>query len=354
MAGKGTMIRPLRRAKSVSTPMIARPIAARLAAATIVAMLALLRGGTDVLAQPMPVDAPPTVRRTSFDQIGRSPAPQAVRFGRHSAHVGDQVEQTVETQMRLATSLRQGNQLIAKEKAMMRGEQHRIITTTSVDATRATAVAVHYLKAVKMVSQSTGALPNGPNASVDEGSPLSQPVERKTYHCRRQGGEDGTLIITDSQGIVPPRAEYEIVAENMDAVGRANPLADFLANRSIHVGDTLELPQEAADRLFNLGAQFGSVNRFELTLQKTHVADGAACAVFKARIEAASSDSSQMRLQVEGPLVVQIDTCRAVRAEFSGPLALSESRGTYSTAHQVIGTGNLSVRVVTVYVSSPR
>jgi hypothetical protein len=91
-----------------------------------------------------------------------------------------------------------------------------------------------------------------------------------------------------------------------------------------------------------------------LTLRETRTLEGAICAVFNASIEAASNDSSQMRLQVEGPLVVQVDTCRAVRAELSGPLALSESRGTYSTAHQVIGTGNLTVRVASTYSTATR
>jgi hypothetical protein len=185
-------------------------------------------------------------------------------------------------------------------------------------------------------------------------SPSPQPVEGKTYHCRREGGEDGKLIITDADGNVPPKAEYQIVSEHMEMVGRANPLAEFLAGRSIAIGETLELPQHAADRLFNLGERFGKVDRFDLTLRETIDDGGIASAVFLARVEAASSGSAQMRLQVEGPLVVQIDSCRAVRVELSGPIALAESRGSYSIAHHVIGTGQLSMSIVSVYGDQSR
>jgi hypothetical protein len=78
------------------------------------------------------------------------------------------------------------------------------------------------------------------------------------------------------------------------------------------------------------------------------------CAVFLARVEAASSDSSQMRLQVEGPLVLQLDTCRAVRVDLSGPIGMSETRGSYSTAYQMIGTGQLKMRIASTYRDAAR
>jgi hypothetical protein len=61
-----------------------------------------------------------------------------------------------------------------------------------------------------------------------------------------------------------------------------------------------------------------------------------------------------MRLQVEGPLVVQIDTCRAVRTELSGPIALSETRGTYSTISHLFGTGRMNMRITSTYGAAQR
>ena len=101
--------------------------------------------------------------------------------------------------------------------------------------------------------------------------------------------------------------EYEIVSQSMEMVGRPNPLADFLAGRTVAIGETLTLPDEAAGRLFNLGERFGEVNRFDLTLPRNVRRRRRRPAQYSRRtIDAASNDSSQMRLEVEGPLVIQI------------------------------------------------
>jgi hypothetical protein len=333
--------------------MILKLMTYRRSRTLVVGMFGWVLGATAGLAQQTPPTTAPAARNASLQPTTHA-APQSVRFGRCAAQVGDEVEQTISLQVRLATSVRQGNQLVAKEQTVMRGEQRRVVTTTGVAAGRPIAVMVRYLKATKQVAQSRGMRQDGPATALSGASPVPQPVEGKTYHCRREGGESGKLLVTDLEGKIPPTAEYEIVAEHMDTVGRANPLGDFLADRYVPVGETLELPHEAADRLFNLGERFGSVKRFELTLRESLNVDGVKCAMFAASIEAASNDSSQMRLEVEGPLVVEIDTCRAVRAELSGPIALSESRGTYGTAHQLIGTGNLAMSVASDHSRSVR
>jgi hypothetical protein len=236
------------------------------------------------------------------------------------------------------------------EAMMMRTDQHRVVTTTEVQAGRTTSVTVRYLTATKQMAAGEAPLSNNTHSSTgDSTPPTPQPVQGKTYLCRREGGEDGKLLVTVESGNAPPSDEYEIVSQNMEMIGRANPLAEFLAGRVVAVGETLSLPQDAADRLFNLGDRFGEVNRFELTLRRTLTADGAACAEFLAHIDAAKNDSSQMRLEVEGPLVVQVDTCRAVRTELSGPIGLSETRGTYSTASHLFGTGRMNMRIASAY-----
>ena len=180
--------------------------------------------------------------------------------------------------------------------------------------------------------------------------PLSRrqrPSRFKAKHiiALREPGENGKLIVTDEAGNRPPTEEHEIVAQQMDMVGRPNPFAQFLAGRTIAVGEKLELPKDLAAQIFNLGDKFGEVTRFTLTLQKVQPEGGANCAVFLASVEAVSNDASQMRLQVEGPLVVQVDSCRAVRIGLVGPIGMSETRGSYSTAYQVIGTGRLQMSI---------
>jgi hypothetical protein len=257
--------------------------------------------------------------------------------------------------MRLTTSLRQGNQIVEKNQTTMRTDQHRVVTTTEVADGHVMSVMVRYLTATKqMAAREQTPSANLPSAENNSTPQTVQPVHGKTYHCKREDGGDGKLHVFDEAGQVPPRDELEIVSQNMEMIGRANPLAEFLAGKTVASGETLVLPQDAADRLFNLGDRLGEVNRFELTLRKTLVADDSPCAEFVARIDAASNDSSQMRLQVEGPLVVQIDTCRAVRTELSGPIGLSETRGTYSTISHLFGTGRLNMRIASSYSNAKR
>jgi hypothetical protein len=278
----------------------------------------------------------------------------SVRFGRQASRVGDRVEQKIELAMRLATSLRQGNQIVEKKQTAMRSSQHRVVIMTDVSAGRATSAAVEYVSATCQMSVGDPSSADNTNFSADAAPTTEQPVHGKSYHCRREGGEDGKLLVTDRAGNVPPKDEYEIVSQNMEMIGRANPLVEFLAGRTIALGETLNLPQEAADRLFNLGDRFGAVNRFDLTLRNTLIDGGMACGEFWARVDAASNDSSQMRLQVEGPLVIQVDTCRAVRSELSGPIGLSESRGSFGTINYLLGTGQLSMRITSVYATTGR
>jgi hypothetical protein len=153
------------------------------------------------------------------------------------------------------------------------------------------------------------------------------------------------LIVTDEAGNPPSAEELDIVSQQMDMVGRPNPLAEYLAGRSIAIGEKLELPKELARQVFNLGKQLGEVTNFTLTLQKVQPEGGVNCAVFLASVAAASSDATQMSLSVEGPLVVQIDSCRAAKVNLSGPIVMSETRGSYSTAYQVIGTGRLNINI---------
>ena len=196
--------------------------------------------------------------------------------------------------------------------------------------------------------------PAADGKSPDANPPVPQPVQGKAYRCRREPGDDGKLIVADSDGAIPPLDEFEIVAQGMEMVGRPNPLAEFLAGRSVAVGQTLPLPKDVADRLFGIGERFGDVSRFDLTLQEVRTENGRACAVFRASVDAASNNSSQMRMQVEGPLVIEIASCRAVRTKLSGPIAMTESRGTYSTAYQLISTGHLTIAIDAAYRDADR
>ena len=237
----------------------------------------------------------------------------------------------------------------------MRNTQRRAVTTTEVLSGRTQAVLVRYTEATKQMLVGADASESAADGKALETSPpVPQPVQGKAYRCRREPGDNGKLIVTDADGAIPPLDEFEIVAQGMEMVGRSNPLAEFLAGRSVAVGQTLALPREVADRLFGIGERFGEVSRFDLTLLEVRTDKGRACAVFRTSVDAASNNSSQMRMQVEGPLVIEIATCRAVRTKLSGPIAMTESRGTYSTAYQLISTGQLTIAIDAAYRDADR
>ena len=104
-----------------------------------------------------------------------------------------------------------------------------------------------------------------------------------------------------------------------------------------------------AERLLGIGDPLGQVDQFVLTLEDVRPIGGAEIVVFKANVSAASSDSSQMRLELAGPLVVQVDTCLAVQADLIGPIGMVETRGSLDHTYQMAGTGRMTVRIASTY-----
>jgi hypothetical protein len=282
------------------------------------------------------------VEQATFTQPGSGNATQQVSFARQVVHVGDEVEQNLALDLRMTMAMRQANEMVGKNQTTVRTNQKRVLTTTEVENGRTIAIRVRYPVSTKQESIVEGLEPKQPTVTP-------QPVQGKTYLCRREPGEKGQLIVTDEAGNRPPTDEYEIVAQQMQMVGRANPLAQFLSGRTISVGQQIELPNAVASQIFNLGDKFGKVSRFTLTLQKVQVEQGATCAAFQANVEAVANAATQMRLEIEGPLVVDVATCRAQKISLLGPIGMSETRGSYSTAYQVIGTGKLQMSIASIY-----
>lgn len=299
------------------------------------------------------------VQQTSFDRektVAEADA-ESVTFGQQPLHVGDQSEQTVMVEMRMKLIMRRENELLGSHQSTVRTSQHRVVTTNAVEGDRVTAVAVRYPEAAKqVVAAEAPTAPAADGTSTTDATaqyqPITQPVQGKTYLCRREPGDNGKLIVTDETGNPPPKEELDIVAPQMETVGRPNPLVQFLAGRTVRVGQQLDVPRDLASRIFNLGDKFGEISRFTLTLKSIRHDAGADYASFVANVEATSHDASQMRLEVEGPLTVQVDSCRATEIGLVGPIGLSETRGSYSTACQVIGTGRLQLNIASAFHES--
>jgi hypothetical protein len=254
-----------------------------------------------------------------------------VTFGRRAPQVGDQVEQNVEVELALRTLTRQGTKVLERGEQRLTRTQRRVITADRIESGRTQAAHVKFLTAQRQ---------------IDDEPKTNEPVVGKTYHCQRDGER---LVVNTADGKLPPLDEFQLVTPCMEMLGRVNPLTDFLAERSIAVGEKVTLPEEIAGELLGADDEFGKAERFEMTLVKCEKVDGRECAVFQAEIEASGSGTSQMRLLVTGPLVIEVPTCRAVSADFKGPIGMSEVQGTFGARYQVDATGTLRVAVSSKY-----
>jgi hypothetical protein len=305
--------------------------------------LALLATASGVAAQtPWDSSAQPASyeRNTAPSLKGISGDARSVTFSRREPLVGDQIEQTLGVEMQLDTIVRQQTEVFNRGKMAMKRHQRRQMTTTDVVDGMTKAVLVRYLEATRESAA-------GPTIEdLKNAQNIPQPVQGKAYRCRR---DEEKLTVVDEAGNIPPMDEFEIVAGNMESLGRANPIGEYLAGRTVKIGDQLSLPHEVAEKLLGLGDTLGKVSQFTLRLDEVRAIDGVECAVFHASIDAASADSTQMRLQVEGPLVIQAPTCRAVQACFAGPIGMSETRGSLTATYQMTGTGRMHVDIASTY-----
>jgi hypothetical protein len=322
-----------------------RRFTATLAGCTI--LLTIFAGASSVRSQQPIIDnqvAPASAHRSV-------PGTASARFTRRPSQVGDVAEQSVAHETRLTTSRRQNQEILESSTTTTRTRRKRRVTTTRTENGRTQAVLVQYGDAIRSRELEPPAVTDAADTPVPASSATTDPVSGKAYRCWREGDK---LIVTDEQGGTPPADEVEVVSADMEAVGQANPLADFLAGRTVAIGETLALPKNVSERLFGQGHRFGQLTKFDLTLREIRVENGARCAVFQASVEAASHSSTQMRLHLSGPLIVEIDTCRTVSNSLSGPLAMSVTRGTHSTAHQLVSVGKLSMNIAARYHDAKR
>lgn len=261
---------------------------------------------------------------------------ESATFSRRQSVVGDAVEQTVRLEMKLDTTSRQGAQVIEQESSEVERQQRRSVTALSTREGRVVGAAVQFFEAT----------------STRNGESTADPVAGKTYHCER--GEDDKITVLTDKGTIPTMQEYTLVVRAMETLGTASPLADFLAGKTIEVGETLDLPAEIAQRALVFDKQFGTVNKFTLTLEKVRVVEDRRVARFAANVEASSAGSGQMGLFVEGAFEIEEPTCRMVSADLSGPIALSGKQGVGVVAHQVDSRGRMRMQLAARYRDATR
>jgi hypothetical protein len=280
-------------------------------------------------------DAP----RTEDDKDARGPH----RFTFVAPAVGRTAEQEVAFTLQLKATTVQAGRTIDEVESKIARRQARSTTVLATKDGRITKVRVAYRTASQEASGQRRGEPAAPPATAD------QAVAGKTYLVARENESD-PLSITDEQGKTPPDEERQIVANNMDAIGRPSALGKFLNGRTIRVSQSVEVPSDVANQLLGFDDAVGKVTKFEMTLARVAPCGGVSCGEFETNIQLKSADAAGHATHFRGRMVVEVATCRGVESEFAGPVSFVENHGTAGAGFQVFSVGALKVRTAS---SSP-
>jgi hypothetical protein len=272
----------------------------------------------------------------TFERPAASTSQPQVTFTRRPPHVGDRADQSLLVELQVRNSIRNGTEVVGETDTSMAQRLQRIVTTGEVRGAQMVAARVQYVVSEREVEA------DGQTTATQQ-----DPIAGHAYRCRRDGEQ---LLVTDDQGHLPPLAEFKIVADSMDALGKPNPLAEFLGDKTLAVGEQLTLPVEVAQEFAQrMGEGIDQVERFELSLTEVKPIAGRRCAVFRAFMEASENKSRQMKLQLDGTMAIELDSCRMVSAELAGPIGLAESVNNMGATYQVTGIGRMNFAIHSSY-----
>ncbi|NOY29805.1 MAG: hypothetical protein GXP28_06395 [Planctomycetes bacterium] len=260
--------------------------------------------------------------------------PELVNFRQQPAQVGDQVGQKLAIDFDVSTTIVQSGQMANQDTATVRRRQDRLIEVLEVAGGR--------------VRRARVSFPHSRYRSPENPDPTQlkvQIVEGKSYLVERRGEQ---LLVTDPQGTIPQQDEFEIVVNSVQTLGLPNPLAKFLLQRAISIGERIEVPHELAEQIMGFGDSLGQVQKFELELKELLVVDGQRCALFGATLEIRGHQDHPMEVDIKGSVTIQIDTCRTIEAKLAGPLHMTATEPSY----QITAEGGLKLAIRSHYGSA--
>ena len=278
---------------------------------------------------------------TFFSEKTSLMAAESCTFSRRPSAVGDITNQTVKCDLQLEMAIRQGNQVVEAKQQEIQRSQNRKIKVVSVGKTAPQKAIVTYVSSSIQVKQQKGQQPTS----------AKQPVAGKSYYVTRVGKD---LIITDLQGKTPPEEERLIVASNLDAFGLPNPIAKFFNGKTIHVGDTIQLPIELAKELLGFDDTVGDISDLSMRMIAIKRSGKTNAAVFETKLIAKTGNASTMNLNLNGQLAIEIDTCRTIAVNLTGPVSTEEEHGPENGKFSVTSDGRLNVAVRANYQNAKR
>lgn len=236
-----------------------------------------------------------------------APVSQKIHFSRPTTAIGESVWQRVGMELNVHTVVKQSGKIAHDGQTSMRSRQERKIEVLEVVDGKAVRAKVRYPLARRLS-------PENPDAA-DE---VAQPIEGKSYLIVRSGAR---LLVTEPDGAIPPRNEYDLVVSTMESFGQPNLLAEYLVSRELRVGERLQVPTDIAKKMMGFDS-FGDVEKFELYLQEVKEIGGKSCAIFVADISARGNAENPLNVLAKGSVIIEIATCRTLEASLTGPLSL--------------------------------
>jgi ethanolamine utilization microcompartment shell protein EutS len=253
------------------------------------------------------------------------------------------VDQNLEFVLDLKATTMQGGAKVDEVESKLSRRQTRRVTVLATSEGRVTKARVTYRAAMQEVSGKRVGEEPIPAAKGD------QPISGKTYLVEREK-PTAELTVTDEKGAKPNEEETRLVSNSMDAIGRDNILGKFLNGKTIRVGHTVEMPAKDANEMLGFDKAVGDVSKFELTLSRVSSVGEGLVAEFETRIELNSADPTGHSTRFRGKMVVEVDTCRSIEAEFAGPVSFVDNHGGTAASFQVFSVGALRMSVDTMKV----
>ena len=280
----------------------------------------------------------------SVDRSALVAADGPYQFRYQAAQVGDHLIQHQEMRMQLQTSLFQLGTKISSSSQQIAVSQVKRLQLLEVSASplrvgtldgqgtqRVTQANVTFVKSERSISV------DDPNAVK-----VKDPVHGRSYRATRVGEK---LSITDMKGKIPPENELKILAQSLAGFGRPNPLALYLRNRQVAIGQRLQLPKELASELFAVQEQFGEIASFELVLTGEKQIGTQRCVVFETQAAMVSPKNGASSAHLTGQVWVDPDTCRSVYVKVQGPVSIEQQHGPKDLPYQLLGQGKFSIAV---------
>jgi hypothetical protein len=261
--------------------------------------------------------------------LERQPPAEALAFRYRASRPGDRAQHRYESALELETSILQAGQTASQRTESIRRRQSyhvALLAPGPAESTRA-----------KIVFQSAHEDRRETDSAAVESSSL--PVDGRTYLACRI---DQRLAVYDTRGQAAPPEEAQWVERTLRSLGQRNPLGAFLDGRRLSVGQRLTLPVELARELWDFGDELGAADHCELVLRDVVQRPMGPCGRFDLVVRAAHDGG---RLDLEGQLVVQASTCRALESSLRGSFASRSRRGPAGWEFSLERSGQIEVSI---------